>query len=220
MISTRDLSALLDIDRLKTLSQSLAMLDAIISPEWEYRYYSFNNRWAPNEAMASMRDGSGDDYFALFNPAGAILKGFAHESAMSPYADDRHSVWPGVLDDVPTVFAEFLTEPAFTIEDTTFCIWRTYNDSAWQRGDIQFPGGEDPDGSGELLGILDGNPQTYQAWAEDYYGRSIDLNVIQHVYEQRPLTQAVVTALNTGLSLRALADDIEEIGYPGGIVPA
>jgi hypothetical protein len=40
MISTRDLSHLPDIDHLKSLSQSLAMLDAILCPEWEYRYYS------------------------------------------------------------------------------------------------------------------------------------------------------------------------------------
>ena len=42
MISTRDLSRLPDIGGLQVLSQSLAMLDAILCPAWEYRYYSFN----------------------------------------------------------------------------------------------------------------------------------------------------------------------------------
>jgi hypothetical protein len=214
MISTRDLSLLPDIEGLKVLSQSLAMLDAIIYPEWEYRYYSFNCRWAPNQAMASMRNGSGDEYFALFSSAGVILKGFAHESLMSPYANDRHSTWPGVLDNVPKVFSEFLSEPAFVVEDTTFCIWRTYDDAEWKQGNIQFPDGEDPDGSAELLGMLDGDPQTYQAWAEDYYERPISLSAVRYVYEHQPLTQEVVTMLNTGLRLEALAADIEEIGYP------
>jgi hypothetical protein len=27
------------------LSKALAMLDAILSPEWEYRYYSCNGKW-------------------------------------------------------------------------------------------------------------------------------------------------------------------------------
>jgi hypothetical protein len=36
------------------------MLDAIVCPEWEHRYYSFNANWAADEVMGSMRDGSGD----------------------------------------------------------------------------------------------------------------------------------------------------------------
>src|SRR5690349_3975316 len=65
MISTRDLSRLPDVDALRRLLQNMAMLDAILSPEWEYRYYSFNSKWARGEQMGSMRDGCGDDFFAL-----------------------------------------------------------------------------------------------------------------------------------------------------------
>lgn len=43
MISSRDLSGLPDVPALRRLMQSLAMLDAILSPEWEYRYFSFNS---------------------------------------------------------------------------------------------------------------------------------------------------------------------------------
>jgi hypothetical protein len=70
MISTRDLSQLPDIDPLKRLMQSLAMLDAIISPVWEHRYFSFNAHWSASEQVGSMLDGSGNHYFALFNAAG------------------------------------------------------------------------------------------------------------------------------------------------------
>jgi hypothetical protein len=86
MVTTIRRNMLPDIDALRRLSQSLAMLDAIISPQWEFRYYSFNSTWGSGEMMASMRNGSGDDYFLLFNAAGAILKGFAHESPMTPSA--------------------------------------------------------------------------------------------------------------------------------------
>jgi hypothetical protein len=77
----RDLSKLPDIPSLRRLTRALAMLDAILSPEWEYRHYSFDAHWAEGETMASMRNGSGDEWFALFCPAGAVLKGLAHESA-------------------------------------------------------------------------------------------------------------------------------------------
>lgn len=80
MISTRDLSLLPDVDGLRRTWQSMAMLDAILCPEWQFRYYSFNAAWAVGEQMGSMRDGSGDDLFAHFGPVGCWLKGFAHEA--------------------------------------------------------------------------------------------------------------------------------------------
>src|SRR5919198_763652 len=147
MVLKKRLASLPDIEPLKRLTQSLAMLDAIMSPEWEYRYYSFNSKWDEGEMMASMRDGVGDDYFILFGHRGAIIKGFEHESPMSPYLRESGEPWPGVLDDVPSEFQDFLTEPAFSIRDTTFCIWRRHTDPSWQVGEIDYPEEDDPDGS-------------------------------------------------------------------------
>jgi hypothetical protein len=217
MISTRNLAGLPYIYYLKRLCQSLAMLDAILSPEWEYRYYSFNSKWAPGEMMASMRNGSGDDYFALFTLQGAILKGFAQEAPMSPYAHNPPRIWPGMLDSVPPAFAGFLTEPAFNIGDTTFCIWRQYQDADWQRGTVAFPAGTDPDGSADLLSCLDGDPQTYQQWASDYYDHVVDLDAVAHIYAHRPLIPRILAILNPDLGLEDLAEDIGEIGYPARV---
>lgn len=215
MISTRNLAQLPAIATLKARSQALAMLDAILCPEWEYRYYSFNAHWSETEMMASMRNGSGDEYFILFTPAGAILKGFAHEAPMSPYGFAPPQVWPGVLDTVPREFAAFLTEPAFNLEDTTFCVWRTGPEAAWQHGPIKFPAAPDPDGSQELLALLDGDPQTYRDYAEANYARALPLETIRHVYNQHPLTQPLVAALNSERVLADLAAEQAEIGYPG-----
>lgn len=139
MVQKQRLASLPDVESLKRLSQSLAMLDAILSPDWESRYYSFNSKWSAGEMMASMRDGSGDDYFILFNSSGAIIKGFAQESPMSPFVNEPIKVWQGVLESVPSEFQDFLSEPSFSIEATTFCIWRRYSDSSWQVGDIAYP---------------------------------------------------------------------------------
>jgi hypothetical protein len=140
MISTRDLSSLPGVDRLRAVLQSMAMLDAILCPEWQFRYYSFNARWSPGEQLGSMRNGSGDDFIAVFNAAGCWLKGFAHEAPLSPYRDDgTRRVWQGVLDQVPEEFAACLSEPAFNVADATFCIWRRHGDASWRRGRIGFP---------------------------------------------------------------------------------
>ena len=214
MVAKSRLVVFPDIESLKKLSQSLAMLDAIMSPEWEYRYYSFNSKWAEQEMMASMRNGSGDDYFILFNSHGAIMKGFAHESSMSPWATDSGQLWPGVVDDVPDEFKGFLSEPAFSIEATTFCIWRSYSDSSWQVGKIDYPEGDDPDGSEDLLSMLDGKPSNYKEFAEQYYERPVDLAAVSDIYQHKPLTDEIIKMLNADRSKEDLKSDIEEIGYP------
>lgn len=166
--------------------------------------------------MASMRDGSGDEYFILFNSQGAIMKGFAHESSMSPWANESEQVWRGVLDEVPSEFREFLTEPAFSMGDTTFCIWRRMVDPSWQVGHIDYPEEDDPDGAEDLLFILDGAPRTYREFAEQYYERPVDLSAVIHVYEQKPLTSEILQVLNAEVSREDLMSDLEQIGYPKG----
>ncbi len=207
------LSVLPDIESLKKLSQSLAMLDAILSPDWEYRYYSFNSKWSENEMMASMRDGSGDDYFIFFNSQGSIIKGFAHESSMSPFVNEPIKVWKGILEKVPVEFKDFLSEPAFSLESTTFCIWRRFADSNWQIGEIVYPEENNPDGMDELLAILDGNPLTYKKWVEYYFGKEISLSSVENIYQHEPLTNEILKGLNENISIEDLEEDIEEIGY-------
>jgi hypothetical protein len=195
----------------------MAALDAILCPEWQYRYYSFNTTWADGEEMGSMRNGSGDDLFAHFSSAGCWLKGFAHESVMSPYAHHPKRVWPGILDAVPVEFAACLREPAFTAEDVTFCIWRRTGASSWDKGSIAFPPDvDDPDGSEFLLSDLDGRPETYQAYASDYFETEVEIASVAHIYQHRPLTREIVASLNPELSLAQLAADLKEIGYPSG----
>ena len=168
--------------------------------------------------MASMRNGSGDDYFILFNSQGAIMKGFAHESSMSPWATKSEQVWRGVLDEVPGEFQEFLTEPAFSIGETTFCIWRRNVDPFWQAGQIDYPEEYDPDGSEDLLFILDGAPTTYREFAEQCYERPVDLSAVIDVYEQKPLTAEILKVLNAEVCREDLKSDLEQIGYPNGAI--
>jgi hypothetical protein len=207
-----------DIPVVRGRSRSLAMLDAILSPEWEYRYYSFNTRWGQDEELASMRNGSGDEYAVVFAPAGAWVRVCDHESPMSPWGLEPPRPWPGVVDSVPAVFQACVEEPAFALEGVpmvTACLWRQTGDDRWHAGAVEAPAGrDDPDGSGRLLELLDGSPEVYRRFAEDYYERSVDPVAAREVYALRPLTQELVTTLNNELSLADLAGDVAEIGYP------
>lgn len=190
---------------LRKKAQALAMLDAIVCRDWELRYHSFNSRWAPGEMLASMRNGSGDHYFSLFNRAGVILKGFAHESSVSlcKESDFVEAVPPGLI--------EIFSEPAFAPEETTFCIWRSTEERAWKTvGSCN----DASDGSAALLGCLLGGPKDYRDWAENYYGSPLDLKAIQDVFNFVPLTQETVSRLNPSVSLQELASELIETGYP------
>jgi hypothetical protein len=201
---------------MRRVSQAVAMLDAILMPEWEDRYYLFSADWnGSGWELAQMRNGSGDDYFIAFTPEGAFIKGFAHESAMSPWAFQPPHLWPGLTETVPAEFAECVHEPAFSMEMTTFCLWRRNHDPAWQTGPITYPDVPYADGAGDLLHLLvDRRPAAYQAWAQDYYERPVDLTAVTRIYDLQPLTSQLVAALNPDRTLEQLAS--EQIGVRGG----
>lgn len=202
------------ISNLKRVSQSLAMLDAILEPEWEYRYYSFNQHWADGEQMGSMRNGEGSWYFILFNSTGAFLKGFEKDCPLGNFFRENGTTYPGVLDDVPTQFDAALNEPAFFIGEATFCFWRQSDDSGWHRGTFDLPVGVDPDGSRSLLNLLYEGPTAFQKWARAYYERKVSIRGVESVFHHDPLTVSLVRQLNPDRSFSDLAEDIEEIGYP------
>jgi len=210
VISTRNLPALADIPTLRQLLQSLATLDAILSPDWESRYYSFNSKWAEAQQMGSMRNGSGDDWFALFIPEGAGIVGLSHEAPMFRAG----APWPGIFQGVPAELVQLTSEPAFDPQNSTFCIWRRSQDPGWSRGPVEYAPGDDPDGSAELLGILDGDPMSYQQFAVDYYEVELPLTAVEAIYAHRPLTDGLVRQLNPETSLEALVTDLTEIDYP------
>ena len=207
MISTQDYSTLPDAAALKQLSKALAALDAINSQDWEYRYYSYNSAWGPEEEMLEMSDGEGDQMLVLFRPEGCVINGFLHEYDQP----DKASVTRGL----PECFDEFMFgEPVNSI-GTTFCLWYTAA-HGWQTGVVE----NEDDGSEELLHIFDGNPETYTEWADEYYGEEtdrspIDVAAVAQVYQGKTLTKELVLAIVDELAdWPQLAEDLQAIGYP------
>ena len=120
----------------------------------------------------------------------------------------------GLLGGVPGEFSEFLIEPAFSMEETTFCLWRLYSGPSWQTGPIESLEGEDPDGSAELMQLLNGDPEVYRAWAESYFELPVARRAVVHIYDHLPLDEEVVTSLNPQLTLMDINGDASEIAYP------
>lgn len=196
---------------LRRLTKSLAMLDAIISPEWAYRYYSYNSQWGPGEEMASMRDGCGDEWFLLFDGYGAALKGFAHESFLAADGSFANQIQGSV----PRGFASFMSEPAFSPNRATFCLWRRLDDPTWSVVAMKERRvSPQEDGSEKLLHLLDGVPASYQHWAENYYEHPIPFHAVQALYKHQPLSADLIHELNPKSTPTNVAADAVEIGYP------
>jgi len=206
MISTQTLRLPAPAD-LQRLCQALAALDAINSPDPEYRYYTYTPNWDENEVVFEMNDGEGDQLLALFRPEGCAINGY-----LLGYDEPFK---PDLLRGLPAAFQEFMMgEPVASI-GTTFCLWHPAQ-GQWQVGVVE----DEDNGSEELLGIFDNQPATYAEWATEYYTDETDrapitAAAVAPVYKHETLTRAHVLALNAELTdWPALAAELELIGYP------
>lgn len=181
-------------------SKSLAVIDAILMPEWEYRYFSFNANWDIGESIGSMRDGEGDHYFILFISAESLRvigKVFSESSGVS------ENEVSSIIGRAPKHYAAFCSEPAFSINEMSFCFW--VEDNKW----VATP----KNNNLEYLGFLV-DSKIYSDWASKYYETSICKDAIDRIYGFEPLSEDLVNMLNPAVSMSDVMDDIKDIAYP------
>lgn len=206
MISTQDLSAMPDLASFARITRALAALDIIASPDWQYRYYAFDPAWGA-AMMASMRNGSGDQWFAHVSAAGTALLGLSHESPA--YRQDDPQPW--VYADLPDVLAKDVRhEVAFEPNNVSFCVWRRTEDDRWHG---QAPPDGSDDGSAGQLQILSGAPEHYVEFADDYYGLTVTAADVTAVYGHEEITEALVARINPEAVFADVAKELAEIGY-------
>lgn len=197
-------------DELLKASQSLAMLDALYSPQWDLRYFSHNSNWAESQQMGSMRNGEGDDYFILFAPFGTAIKGCYLKSNLSGDA----SFLRNISKELPTYFSEFTQEPAFSMDEASFVLWFDEAIKKWQS--ISHPSNKrsQDDGSEYLTQWLRKGPQFYKQWAEKYYEQEINLELVNMIFQHQPLNNETINSFGLDVKIDQLMEDINEIGYP------
>ncbi|UOQ67246.1 hypothetical protein [Hymenobacter volaticus] len=205
ILSTQNYAALPDNKTLQRLCKALAVLDAINSPETEYRYHTYDANWDKGEEFFEMNDGEGDQMVVLFKEEGCVINGYA-DGLEQP---DKARVTRGL----PEIFDEFVFgEPVNSI-GTTFCLWYTPR-YGWQTGPLE----NEEDGSEDMLYIFDNQPQTYIEWATEYFDeteQTLDLKTVSQIYQGEPLTKAMVLALVDNVAdWLQLETDLQEIGYP------
>lgn len=202
------------INQLVKRCRALAALDLILSPDWQYRYYSFNSRWSDTERMASMRDGCGNEWWIVFHQNGwAALKGLDHES--SAWSKHREKLSSALQRAVPIELAAFSTEPAFRWDATSFAYFHTIGAAGWTRVNDLTSYSTDDGGDRELLALLVGQASDYATFAADYYESDFKGDIIEDVFALQPLTDALVKALNPTITLHDISAELyDEIQYP------
>jgi hypothetical protein len=196
---------------LKNICQSIAVLDALICPEWEMRYFSFDAKWSKNEQMASMRNGEGDDYFILFSSSQTAIKGCLGESDLS----GNPAFYSNIEKELGGLFRSFFDEPAFSMDEASFVYFYDVKNTKWKKvGQSSSEYAEHEDGSDELLQWIIGGADFYQQWAKEYYEEDIDPIIVKKVFNHQRLTEEEIKTVNPELELKAFFDDLQEIGYP------
>ncbi len=203
-----------DIETLRQHMQRLAAVTAVFSVDLGEPQFVFHPRWRKNQQVAMNINGCGDELYMHFVRAGCFIKGFAHESEMTPYKNADLTIWPGVLTGVPPEFRTSMKEPAFDPQATTFAIWRVASDSAWSTGVVDFPPGEYKDGSADLLHPITFTHTDFTQWLAENYETDVDDDFIRSVFAGQPLSDQQMLALNPSSPVHALQRAVRDTGYP------
>jgi hypothetical protein len=200
---------------------AIAVLDLIVEPEWGLRYFSYQPSWGLGEALASMRDGSGNEYWIVFAADGAAYaQGFDHESELSPWGNEDGELHEGIIDGMPDQFRRYVSEPAFSFENIpslTVCLWtETGAEGSWRHGSVPPPGSPgDLSGAADLFRVVSRpDPAGYVEYAADYYETEIDAGAVAEIYQHRPLDQALISRISPGRAMEDILGESREIGYP------
>lgn len=186
------------IKKLSKKMKSLALLDAIIEQEWEYRYFSYDSNWSDSEEMGSLRDGCGGSWFFWFCGDTAGYKCLSPEDGLMPTTDlDK------VKADASEAFNEFVTEPAFSMDQAT-CIW-FLEESKWVKH------GNTVNWMIDLQKVIDWKASDYHAWATEYYEREFDLDAIEKVF-LGAFNIELAKKLNPDIDVETLLAELPEIG--------
>ena len=181
-----------------------AKIDRIMNPDSDdcmVRVYHYDKDWVPGGHFLKIDDSGGDHYHVLFSPDGCIVKGFDHESDLSPYNyNDEDEPMLNVIaehdfyDGAPVALSCLLDDPALEKELATFCAWQAAGDSQWHCAESEIPA-DWSDGIETFLFYAQ-DPEEYRHWFEAYYETKVDLKIIRDIADGKSVTAEMARSLN------------------------
>ncbi len=207
------------IDEIKEILISQAVLDIILTEEENHwlRLINFYKNYSKGLDMVKIDNIAGDHVYILFSDEGAIIKGFDHESILSPYANDEGKIAKGIYESVPNELMKLLDD-SVEVQDVTFCIWRKRTDMFWCKGEVTVPDDykNGDDGEDFLLGYIFQDADSWLEWAQGYYdeqGKIIKIDHVKKVYEHQNITKEIVESINPDRDFEEVNQELKKIGY-------
>jgi hypothetical protein len=200
---------------LERISRAVAALDVVLMPERFDRLFAYQPDWTDSRRLATMDNGSGDQYQIVFEDGATVVRVFDHESELSPWMNPNGELADGLLDGLPDSLRPAIEEPSFRVVDSppielTFCAWWTTGTSTWGAGTNASDGG-----ASELMEVvLDATPVGYVRCTGDYLERKIASDEVAAFYELRPATAFSLRALNPSVDVKSALTELGEMGYP------
>lgn len=105
---------------------------------------------------------------------------------------------------VPDRFLNFKKEPTFSLDKASFFFWKEQSEDTWKAAPSNLS--EYP-----LLNVLLGGVDSYHSWAEEYYERKINIQVLREVCSSLSITAAQLLILNPDRKLEDLKEDLQGI---------
>lgn len=197
------------LDRLTNYS----IIDVIMNngAEFDGSVYHCNTDWNAGVALFTIDDGCGDHFHILFSDQGSVIKGFGHESDLSPYNYEDDDEYPDYrfYENIPHELYELLDDDALERDLLTFCAWRTTDNDEWQAARINVAD-DWRDGSADFLDYLS-EQEDYVAWLAEYYDMDIDKNTIADILGGVAVTEDMVALLNPAADVETAMEGIYAI---------
>lgn len=190
-----------------------SIIDVIMNAGAEYdgSVYHCNTDWNAGVALFTIDDGCGDHFHILCSKQGCIIKGFGHESDLSPYNYDETENYPNYrfYENMPHELYELLGDEVLERDLLTFCAWHTAGDDSWRSAHMPVPD-DWRDGSTDFLDYLSGRDD-YIAWLKEYYEADIDSAAVTDILDGAAITGELVAELNAAADIESVMDAIYAI---------
>ncbi len=210
--STRRLLDLPSPRRLFGLARSLALVELAMNPKPHLRWHTLDHSV---RHLVRVSSGGGDEAMVWLSDRGCVVRGFDHESPISPWAQSERQLWPGLVDGFPPAFANgprlSITED---VENLTFLLW-WLDQGPWQVGSLSPPDLEpinaDIDGSEYLMSSF-ASEEGGLAFLSEYYEAQFPSDLLDRFPFNGSLSVSAFVGLPRLRPYDAIAEELAGLG--------
>lgn len=204
-------------EKLRSHLVSLCALEIISSNEDSERLHKFVKRSELGE-LFHLDAAAGDNLYLLFSKDGIIVRGFDHESELSPYNKESFEPVKGIYENAPAALLDSLRKMIIYEEDfdeVTFCAWNLVDSTNWFMGKPE----SNRKDSGIWLGDLEQERLlSPKDWCVEVgaqvFGLDIHEDIVEDIFNHQPIEPKTISQLNPDRNVNSALADLISLQYP------